>query len=97
MVDVIEQQQPDVIERMEQDNNTKKLFVLLQSCLTKREREILVLRYGLNGNKEATQNQVGEKLGISRSYVSRIEKKAIEKLRAEFENNSSCHFSPRRV
>ena len=97
LVDVIEQQQPDVIELMEQDNNTKKLFVLLQSCLTKREREILVLRYGLNGNKEATQNQVGEKLGISRSYVSRIEKKAIEKLRAEFENNSSCHFSSRRV
>lgn len=92
LVDVIEQQQPDVIERMEQSNNTKKLFALLQNCLTEREREILVLRYGLNGNKEATQNQIGEKLGISRSYVSRIEKKAIEKLREEFKNNSSCHF-----
>lgn len=92
LVDVIEHQQPDVIERMEQSNNTKKLFALLQNCLTEREREILVLRYGLNGNKEATQNQIGEKLGISRSYVSRIEKKAIEKLREEFKNNSSCHF-----
>ncbi len=95
LVDVIEQQQPDVIERMEQSNNTKKLFELLQNCLTEREREILILRYGLNGNKETTQNQIGEKLGISRSYVSRIEKKAIEKLRQEFKNNSdnsSCHF-----
>ncbi len=100
LVDVIEQQQPDVIERMEQRNNTKKLFALLQNCLTDREREILVLRYGLNGNKEATQNQIGEKLGISRSYVSRIEKKAIEKLREEFKNNSDtlpCHFKTGRV
>ena len=100
LVDVIEQQQPDVIERMEQRNNTKKLFELLQNCLTDREREILVLRYGLNGNKEATQNQIGEKLGISRSYVSRIEKKAIEKLREEFKNNSDtlpCHFKTGRV
>ena len=100
LVDVIEQQQPDVIERMEQRNNTKKLFALLQNCLTDREREILVLRYGLIGNKEATQNQIGEKLGISRSYVSRIEKKAIEKLREEFKNNSDtlpCHFKTGRV
>ncbi len=87
LVDVIEQQQPDVIERMEQNSNTKRLFELLQNSLTDREREILILRYGLNGNKETTQNQIGERLGISRSYVSRIEKKALGKLREKFEQN----------
>ena len=50
-----------------------------------REREILLLRYGLRGNKELTQSEIGERMGISRSYVSRIEKKALNKLRERFE------------
>ena len=57
----------------------------MDGTLTEREREILILRYGLYGNREATQSEIGRALGISRSYVSRIEKKALSKLRVEFE------------
>lgn len=85
LVDVIEQQQPDIIENMELSGNIKKLFSLMKETLTEREKQILIMRYGLNGAPEATQSQVGAKLGISRSYVSRIEKKALQKLRDKFE------------
>ncbi len=88
LVDVIEQQQPDIIENMELSGNIRRLFVLLDQVLTDREKEILILRYGLNGAPEATQSQIGAKLGISRSYVSRIEKKALQKLREKFEYRS---------
>ncbi len=57
----------------------------MDDTLTEREREILILRYGLYGNSEATQSDIGKALGISRSYVSRIEKKALNKLRERFE------------
>lgn len=85
LVDVIEQQQPDIIESMELAGNIKKLFKLLDEVLTDREKEILTLRYGLSGTPEATQSQIGAKLGISRSYVSRIEKRALQKLREKFD------------
>jgi len=85
LVDVIEQQQPDIIDSMELVNNIKKLLRLMGECLTEREKEILILRYGLGGNQEATQSEIGARLGISRSYVSRIEKKALLKLREKFD------------
>lgn len=85
LLDVIEQQQVDIVEKMEISSNLKKLFSLLDACLTSREREIIIFRYGLNGQPEITQNEIGSRLGISRSYVSRIEKKALGKLRGEFE------------
>lgn len=85
LVDVIEQQQVDIVDKMEFASNLKKLFFLINDCLTAREREIIMMRYGLNGQTEITQSEIGARLGISRSYVSRIEKRAIEKLRAEFE------------
>ena len=53
--------------------------------LEEREKEIIFLRYGLATGKEVTQREIGEKLGISRSYVSRIEKRALNKLRKGFE------------
>lgn len=84
LMDVIEQQQPDLLESMELAGNIKRLFVLMDECLTSREREILSMRYGLNGKREATQSEIGAALGISRSYVSRIEKKALGKLRENF-------------
>ena len=84
LVDVIEQQQTDVVERLELSNNIKKLQKLLDDCLSPREREIIVYRYGLGGRQEITQSEIGAKLGISRSYVSRIEKKALGKLRQYF-------------
>lgn len=97
LVDVIEQQQPDILESMELAVEIKKLFRLMREKLTDREQEILVMRYGLLGKREQTQNEIGDRLGISRSYVSRIEKKAIGKLRAAFElaeETDSC-FLPK--
>lgn len=85
LVDVIEQQQPDIVEGLDFTDNCRKLFRLLRECLTDREREILIMRYGLGGQQESTQSEIGARLGISRSYVSRIEKKALQKLRTQFE------------
>ena len=90
LVDVIEQQQPDIIEDMERSGRIVKMFELMEEKLTDRERRILIMRYGIGGRKEATQSEVGEALGISRSYVSRIEKKAMEKLREAFEKTDGC-------
>ncbi len=85
LVDVIEQNQPDIVDGMELKANVLRLTGLLNTAITEREREILMMRYGLGGRKELTQSEVGQALGISRSYVSRIEKKALQKLRAGFE------------
>lgn len=85
LMDIIVQQQPDVVEEMEQNGNKKKLFRAMEHALTEREKEIIILRYGLYGGKEITQHEIGEKIGISRSYVSRIEKKALRKLKEYFE------------
>ena len=54
---------------------------LVRECLTEREEEVITSRYGLGGRMPRTQREVAKKLGISRSYVSRIEKRALEKLR----------------
>lgn len=85
LLDVIEGQQTDVVDRLTLCENLHRMFFLLDHCLTQREREILFLRYGIMGEKEQTQSEIGKKLGISRSYVSRIEKKALLKLQEEFE------------
>lgn len=85
LLDVIEGQQTDVVDRLTLSENLHRMFFLLDHCLTQREREILFLRYGIMGEKEQTQSEIGKKLGISRSYVSRIEKKALLKLQEEFE------------
>lgn len=59
---------------------TDKALKYVNTKLTPRERQIIIMRYGLGNNRELTQKQISEKMGISRSYVSRIEKSAIEKL-----------------
>lgn len=84
LLDIIEHEQEDITEQMELYENTKKLVKLLDEVLTDREREIIYLRYGLLTGKEVTQREIGEQLHISRSYVSRIEKKALMKLREGF-------------
>lgn len=85
LLDIIEQEQPDIIDRMETTQNIRKLNSIMKKVLTEREIEILTLRYGLKDGEEITQREIGRMLGISRSYISRIEKKALEKLKAEFE------------
>lgn len=87
LMDVIEQEQPDILDEMELQRRREKLNRLMEICLTDREKEIIVKRYGLNGTEDATQSEIGGKLGISRSYVSRIEKKALQKLRVGFEED----------
>ena len=55
-----------------------------------RERELIGMRYGLDGQKERTQKEIAQKLGISQSYISRLEKKILGKLRREFQRQMSC-------
>jgi RNA polymerase sporulation-specific sigma factor len=90
LMDIIEQRNADVIEEMELNDNKRKMYELISDSLNDRERTILTMRYGLMGNEEHTQSEIGEKMGISRSYVSRIEKRAVEKLRKGFK---TCYFS----
>ena len=71
-----------VSEEAENGMRFKALYQNIQSALNDREKLIINLRYGLDGRKELTQREIAKKLGISRSYVSRIEKKALLKLRA---------------
>ncbi|NBH82068.1 sigma-70 family RNA polymerase sigma factor [bacterium C-53] len=87
LLDVIESPEEDIAEAMDLSANMKKLWGYMDICLSAREREIIRLRYGFGRAEEVTQREIGEQLGISRSYVSRIEKKAIRKLRECYENN----------
>ncbi|MCI7043131.1 MAG: RNA polymerase sporulation sigma factor SigK [Lachnospiraceae bacterium] len=89
LLDIIEQEQTDVVEQLDLKENTKKLQCLLNEVLNDREREIIFLRYGLLTGREVTQREIGEALHISRSYVSRIEKRALLKLREGFENGNN--------
>lgn len=72
----------DLAEQYSDRENMEKLYAILHKVLDDRERRIIVLRYGLYQKEALTQNEVAELCGISRSYVSRIEKKALGKLRA---------------
>lgn len=85
LLDVTPQEQPDIVDQMELERSLGKLSGLINTLLTEREKEIICLRYGLYGGEEVTQREIGKKLDISRSYVSRIEKRALNKLREGFE------------
>lgn len=84
-MDIIESEEPDVVEIMDKNSKIQHLKKILPQILTNREQEIIVLRYGLKDDKPVTQKQIAKRLGISRSYVSRIEKKALGKLREKCE------------
>ncbi len=76
----------DIESDIENKISYEKLRKLTETCLDERERLIIYMRYGMGGDAEMPQREVAKILGISRSYVSRIEKRAIEKLRQNFEN-----------
>ena len=75
----------DLLEQVCTRESVARLRDALDRCLTDQERQVVVLRYGLEGHSPQRQRQVAETTGISRSYVSRIEKRALEKLRAALE------------
>ena len=75
-----------ITEDIEEKLRAENLHKIIDSELLPREKEIIFLRYGLMGKRAYTQREVAKKLAISRSYVSRIEKKAMEKLKAKLEN-----------
>lgn len=74
----------DIAEEIDTKIKLEKLKVILSGCLDEREKTIIEMRYGINGKEELTQREIAKKLNISRSYVSRIEKSALEKLRRQF-------------
>ncbi len=76
----------DITEEIDTKMKLERLRVIIGGCLDEREKEIITLRYGLYGNNELTQREISKKLGISRSYVSRIEKSALEKLRKKMQD-----------
>ena len=75
----------DLSEQVEKRQLLRKLCAVLDDVLDEQERQVILLRYGLGGNAPLKQRQVAQITGISRSYVSRIEKKALEKLRKALE------------
>ena len=84
LLDIVESEEPDVVEMMERTRQIEKLLGLVPKVLQERELYIVVHRYGLFGNKAMTQREIASAVGISRSYVSRIEKKALDKLKKSF-------------
>ncbi len=84
LYDVIESEEEEVPDKIYLKDNIRLLYTHIESCLTRREQFVLQKRYGLYNCKPCTQKEIAATLGISRSYVSRIEKTAIEKLRCFF-------------
>lgn len=88
LLDVVESEEPDIVEKIEMDRRTAQMLKLVKQVLDEREYFIIEKRYGLYGTKTMTQREIASFLGISRSYVSRIEKRALGKMRknlAEYE------------
>ena len=75
----------DLLEQISNKEAAAKLRTAVEHCLTNQERQVIVLRYGLNGGKPHRQREVAAITGISRSYVSRIEKRALGKLKMALE------------
>ncbi len=83
LVDVIEMENKEALETIILKQDIKELYQAFDNCLKDNEKTIIGMRYGLLGGKEYTQREIAELMGISRSYVSRLEKKALERLRSE--------------
>ena len=84
LADILGTESDALFKHVEDDDNKKILNMAIKN-LDSREKEIMELRYGFEGRKELTQKEVADKLGISQSYISRIEKKVIDRLKKEFD------------
>lgn len=81
LVDVLEVENREVLEDMILSQDIEQLYKAVSGCLKEQERKVVEMRYGLYGKKPKTQREIAAEMGISRSYVSRIEKKALHQLR----------------
>ena len=86
LFDVLEYEEEDIADRLTRKEHIGKLEQYMEQTLTPREQEILCLRYGIQAKEQKTQREIAEIYQISRSYVSRIEKKALKKLRDRYED-----------
>ena len=84
IADIIPADNGDIVDKISVKTDIGKLYKVMGKALKRSEADIIIWRYGLGGVKKKTQKEVAEILGISRSYVSRIEKKALKKLAEEF-------------
>ena len=84
LMDVVGEED-DLLERVSARETVQRVRAALDKCLTEQEKLVITMRYGLNGHPPSRQREVAQVTGISRSYVSRIEKRALEKLRKELE------------
>lgn len=78
-------EEDNIVDILDLKLKSEQLKKYIESCLDKREKQIILMRYGMQANLPMTQREVAKILGISRSYVSRIEKKALEKLKKQFD------------
>ena len=83
LVDVIQMENEDVLEKMILDQDVRELYQAYRICLNDNEKQVVRMRYGLFGGKEYTQREIAQAMGLSRSYISRIEKRGLEKIRKE--------------
>lgn len=90
LIDVIGNEAESVVEEVELKMQVKRLYNKMKEVLKNREKVVLELRYGLLNGTSKTQREIAKMLGISRSYVSRIEKKAIKKLGKELKQSEGC-------
>ena len=88
LIDVIKVENKDINEELNTKDNLELLYKFINK-LTKREKEIIIRRHGLFNNKEMTQKEIAKEMKISRSYVSRIEKRAVSKILREFIKNKN--------
>lgn len=84
LLDIMESEETDMAAQIALSGDIKRLYKLIDKVLTKREKMIVSKRYGLYHQMPVTQREIAKTMGISRSYVSRIEKRAVEKLRQSF-------------
>lgn len=89
LLDIAAGEEIDVVQKMEESENIQKLYGYIPKVLSDREQTVISMRYGILGNDIHTQKEVAKKLDISRSYVSRIEKKALLKLRKSFKTEKN--------
>lgn len=86
LLDIMESGEPEAMEQIQLKDDSLRIYRLLEERLSEREQLVLIMRYGLYGGREYTQREIAERLGISRSYISRIEKNALHRLREYFQD-----------